>query len=166
MHIRRATADDLPVIMAIFAHAREFMVAHGNPTQWAHNGWPPQELIEEDIAVGKSYVCVNGDRVVGTFYFEHGHDIDPTYRTIEDGAWIGNDTYSVVHRIASDHSVRGIGTACLEWAFEQHGHVRIDTHEDNTVFQNLLAKLGYSRCGIIHLIPSGDPRIAYEKVRA
>ena len=56
----------------------------------------------------------------------------------------------------------GVGTRCIQWAMEQSGHVRIDTHVDNTVMQSLLLKLGFVRCGIIHVQEDPDPRIAYE----
>ena len=82
---------------------------------------------------------------------------------IEDGAWVGSDNYGVVHRIASDGSVRGVGAFCINWAFDQCGHLRIDTHPDNAVMQRLLDKLGFTRCGIIRVQEDDDPRFAYEK---
>ena len=72
--------------------------------------------------------------------------------------------YRVVHRLAGDGSVKGIGSACLEWAFGQCGHLRIDTHGDNRVMQNLLKKSGFVYCGIIHVEEDDDPRLAYEKM--
>ena len=50
----------------------------------------------------------------------------------------------------------------MQWAFSEYPNVRIDTHEDNYVMQNMLKKLGYTYCGIIHL-ENGDPRLAYQK---
>ena len=165
MKIRKAAQEDLPRMMEIYAYAREFMAAHGNPNQWGKNNWPPRELIESDINAGKSYVCVNeAGRVIGTFYFIFGKDIEPTYREIENGAWIGDDTYGVVHRVASDGSEKGIGSFCLNWAFGQCGHLRIDTHDDNVVMQSMLTKLGFVHCGTIYVREDKDPRRAYEKV--
>jgi len=161
--IRNATPEDMDNIMSIYAHAREFMIAHGNPHQWAERSWPPEELIREDIATRKSYVCERADKVVGVFYYEYGNE-DPTYVNIEDGAWKSDAPYGVVHRIASDGSVSGIGSYCINWAYEQCGHIRIDTHGDNTVMQSLLKKLGFEYCGIIHVQEDNYPRIAYEKV--
>lgn len=150
--------------MEIYERARAFMAATGNPRQWGPNKWPPKELIRRDIAAGGSYVCLNEEgRVVGTFYFVQGEDAEPGYRTITDGAWRDGSPYGVVHRIATDHSERGIGAFCLNWAFEQCGHLRIDTHGDNTVMQNLLKKLGFVYCGIIRVAQDNDPRRAFEK---
>ncbi|MBQ6645795.1 MAG: hypothetical protein IJM56_03845 [Clostridia bacterium] len=69
----------------------------------------------------------------------------------------------MVHRIASDGSVRGMGSFCLNWAYGQCRHLRIDTHADNTVMQNLLKKLGFVHCGTIYVHEDNDPRLAYEK---
>ena len=40
-------------------------------------------------------------------------------------------------------------------------YLRIDTHEDNHVMQQAVQKLGFRKCGIIH-IADGTPRIAYD----
>ena len=98
------------------------------------------------------------------FFFDHGRDIEPTYRTIESGGWIGSDEYGVVHRIASDGRVRGTGKFCINWAYEQCGHLRMDTHGDNTIMQDLLTGLGFCKCGIIYVVEDDYPRYAYEKI--
>ena len=163
MEIRRSTEQDFERMMAIYAHARAFMAAHGNPNQWGPTHWPPEALIHSDIASGNSYVCEHGGRVVGTFYFIQGKDIEPTYANIVDGAWASDSPYGVVHRIAADGSVRGVGAYCINWAYAQCGHMRIDTHGDNAVMQRLLEKLGFERRGTIFVREDNDPRIAYEK---
>ena len=167
MTIRHSTPQDLDRMMEIYAHARSFMAAHGNPNQWGPTQWPPRALIEQDIREGHSYVCVGDDgRVAGTFDFIQGMDVEPTYRNITDGARLDDSPYGVVHRIATDGSARGVGAFCLNWAFDQCGHMRIDTHGDNAVMQRLLGKLGFIHCGTIHVEEDAFPRLAYEKVRA
>ena len=152
-------------MLAIYARARRFMAEHGNPNQWGPRQWPPEALLHRDIAEGHSYVCLNdADEVVGTFFFVQGKDVEPTYRIIEGGAWLDDSPYGVVHRIASDGSERGIGRFCLNWALDQCGHMRIDTHGDNTVMQNLVTSLGFVHCGTIYVTEDNDPRLAYEKV--
>ena len=165
MKIRKATEEDFNRIMEIYAFARDFMAKTGNPNQWGPTNWPPEALIHDDIRDGSSYVCINDDgKVIGVFYFTQGKDIEPTYREITDGDWLGDSTYGVVHRIASDGSEKGIGRFCISWAFEQCGHLRMDTHTDNVIMQNLLTKLGFVRCGIIYVVEDNYPRYAYEKV--
>ena len=165
MKIRKAAEEDFNRIMEIYAFARDFMAKTGNPNQWGPTNWPPEALIHDDIRDGSSYVCINDDgKVIGVFYFTQGKDIEPTYREITDGDWLGDSTYGVVHRIASDGSEKGIGRFCISWAFEQCGHLRMDTHTDNVIMQNLLTKLGFVRCGIIYVVEDNYPRYAYEKV--
>ena len=165
MKIRRTTDNDFDRIMEIYASARAFMAETGNPNQWGPTNWPPAELIRADIRDGCSYVCTNDkDDVIGVFFFRQGKDIEPTYQVISDGAWLDDSAYGVVHRIASARTEKGVGQFCLEWALEKCGHMRIDTHTDNAVMQNLLTKLGFIRCGIIYVTEDDNPRYAYEKV--
>ncbi len=164
MTIRHSTEADVERMMAIYRRAREFMASHGNPRQWGPTNWPPEALIRRDIEEGHSYVCLDGGgAVVATFFFTQGRDVEPTYRAITDGAWLDDSPYGVVHRIATDGSGKGVGAFCLNWAYAQCGHLRIDTHGDNAVMQNLLKKLGFVRCGTIYVEEDDDPRLAYEK---
>lgn len=163
--VRPARTEDLPDMLRIYESARAFMVQSGNARQWStdHHGgvaWPPQAVLEADIAAGHSFVCLAGDRLVGTFCFLPGPD--PTYAVI-DGAWKDDAPYHVVHRIASDGSTPGVGSFCLNWAYRKAGHLRMDTHGDNRPMQHLLQKLGFAYCGIIHVEEDDDPRLAYEK---
>lgn len=164
MEIRHTEAEDLPRLLEIYAYARTFMKEHGNPRQWGATNWPPEALLKEDIAARRSYVCVECGRVVGTFVFVSGVDIEPTYREITGGSWMDDSAYGVIHRLAGDGSVKGIGKTCIQWACEQCSHLRVDTHPDNIVLQTMLTKLGFTQCGIIHVIEDSDPRLAYEKL--
>ena len=162
MQIRKAKPEDLDRILQIYSHARAFMAAHGNPRQW-RDVWPPEELIRQDIRDQDSYVCEEDGRVVAVFYYIFGKDIEPTYADITEGAWKDDSPYGVVHRIASSGEVRGAGSFCLQWAYEQSGHLRIDTHGDNWVMQDMLKKNGFVYCGTIYVVEDNDPRRAYEK---
>ena len=148
MVIRHSTEQDFDRMMEIYSYARKYMAEHGNPNQWGPTNWPPEKLIHSDIRNGNSYVCLNDEgKVIGTFFFIHGEDIEPTYRDITEGGWLDDSPYGVVHRIAADGSEKGIGAFCINWAFDQCGHLKIDTHGDNVVMQNLVKKLGSGRCG-------------------
>lgn len=160
--VRKTLPKDLPRVLEIYQYARQFMAHSGNPHQWG-DFWPPIDLLRQDIAAGDSYVCECNGRLVGTFFYQFGPDIDPTYRVINDGAWQDDSAYGVMHRLAGDGSVRGIGKACIEWCYARCGHLRIDTHGDNRVMQNLLRKLGFVYCGVIYVEKDNDPRLAFEK---
>ena len=167
MRIRHSAEADLWRIMEIYSFARKYMAEHGNPNQWGPANWPPETLIRSDIRNGNSYVCLNDEgNVIGTFFFIQGQAIEPTYREITDGAWLDDSPYGVVHRIAGDGSEKGIGAFCINWAFEQCGHLRIDTHGDNIVMQNLVKKLGFVHCGTIYVEEDNNPRLAFEKTAA
>ena len=135
IRIRLATLSDLNKLMGIFDTARRFMQSTGNANQWI-NGYPQRELIMHEINSGHCYVCINEqESVAGTFCFIQGPD--PTYSRIDEGDWLDNDPYWVIHRIASDGSCRGIFEACINWCEKQTPNLRVDTHADNKIMQNL-----------------------------
>lgn len=164
MEIRHTRQEDLTRVMEIYARARDFMARQGNPRQWGATHWPPEELIRRDIREGRSYACTSSGQVAGVFFFDQGENIEPLYAEIQEGAWLAGGPYGVVHRMAGDGVTKGVGAFCLAWALEQCGHLRVDTHRDNLVMQNLLAKEGFTYCGIIHVDVDPDPRLAYEKL--
>ena len=159
MEIRKTRPEELDEVMEIYAYARQFMAEHGNAGQWGTTK-PGREEVAADIEQGHSYVCVEQGEIAAVFYYKEG--VDPTYVKIYEGAWVNDAPYGVVHRIASAGKVKGAGSFCLNWAFQQCGNLKIDTHRDNTVMQNTLKKNGFVQCGIIYL-EDGDERLAYQK---
>lgn len=155
--VRNAVSEDLDRIDEIYAFARAFMEKTGNPNQWGKTN-PPHEWLVDDIKNKLLHVITDESGIHGVFYFYIGED--PTYGEIEDGAWCSSEPYGTIHRIASDGS-GGILRTAVAFCKEQIDHIRIDTHHDNVVMQNAVAKLGFQRSGIIHLA-NGSPRIAYE----
>jgi predicted GNAT family N-acyltransferase len=160
MKIRNTRLDELDAVMEVYAYARKFMAAHDNPNQWKNNK-PSREQIESDIKRGHHYVCEENGQIAAVFYF--AHETDPTYVKIYDGAWLNEEDYSVVHRIASSGIVKGAGSFCMEWASAQSSNLKIDTHADNYVMQNMLKKCGFQQCGTIYL-ENGEPRIGFQKI--
>lgn len=80
--IRKATKEDLPAILPVYAAARAYMRKNGNMTQWDGIDAPELQL-ENDIRLGQLYVWEK-DGIHGVFAFIIGEDA--TYQTIEDGA--------------------------------------------------------------------------------
>lgn len=161
MEIRKTRIDELDQVMEIYAKARRFMAEHDNPTQWGQNK-PSREQIESDIRAEKSHVCVENGELAAVFYF--AKETDPTYAKIYDGQWLNEEDYAVVHRIASAGIAKGAGSYCMNWACAQAENVRIDTHENNYVMQNMLKKNGFVHCGTIYL-EDGEPRLAFHRRR-
>lgn len=157
--IRKTEPGDLPVVMKLYARARIFMAEHGNPHQWG-DSYPEQRMIEQDIRQGNSYVCIVEGRIAATFFYQLGED--PYYLPIEGGQWLNEEPYGVIHRITSDGQTKGVASFCLNWALNQCGNVKIDTHRDNVVMQNMLKKNEFTFCGIIHE-EHGEERLAYQR---
>lgn len=158
MKIRKAEKKDLADILRIYDHARKFMAQNGNPDQWADK-YPSGERIVRDIEEQISYVCTEDRQIRGVFVFFEGED--PTYQVIENGSWRREQSYGVIHRVASDGTVRGVAEACFTYCKNQTGYLRIDTHKDNIPMQKVLEKNGFCQCGIIHT-EDGSKRIAYD----
>ena len=157
--IRLATYDDIPAIMPVIDAARELMHSSGNVNQWI-NGYPSEEVIHADIARDGGFLVTDDERIVAYFAFLPAPE--PTYEKIYDGAWLNDEPYYVIHRLASWPDVHGIWDCVLEWAFERTCTLRVDTHRDNHIMQHNILKHGFTYCGIIYLL-SGDERLAYQK---
>lgn len=158
--IRPAEAYDLDRIMQIFDAAKKFMRSKGNLKQWT-GGYPQRELIAKEISLGHCHVCTDTTgNIAATFCLIPSPD--HTYATIYDGHWLNDEPYHVIHRLASDGSVKGIGKICIDWCILHYGELRIDTHADNIVMQALAEHCGFVKCGIIY-IDDGTPRIAYQR---
>lgn len=157
--IRKAVAEDLPRIEDVYETARQFMRANGNHSQWDAQD-APELRSREDIEAGWLYV-LEDEEIHAVFVFWKGKD--PLYAVIEQGQWKSEEKYGVVHRVASDGTVRNVLGQVMEFCKSQIAHLRIDTHEDNKVMQHVLEKNGFQRCGIIY-VNDGTPRIAYELV--
>ena len=161
MMIRPAKERDLDRILQIYADARTFMREHGNPDQWGEN-YPPEDMIREDIARGDSFVCGEDDEILAVFFYAEGND--PTYEYIENGAWLNDRPYAVIHRIAVAARGRGVAAFCFDYALSRCPNIKIDTHEQNLAMQRALERNGFTRCGTIY-VGDGTPRIAYQKCK-
>ena len=157
VHFRPAVPADLPVLLSIYEEARAFMRQSGNPDQWT-GGYPGAELLQDDMAKQQLYVCEEAGQIQAVFCYFRG--VDPTYLRIYDGAWLNDEPYGVIHRIAVRAQGKGIAKLCYMWALAQCNELRIDTHWQNIPMQRSLEKFGFTRCGRIYLL-SGDERIAY-----
>lgn len=157
--IRKARETDLPRVLEIYAAARAFMRANGNPTQW-QGGHPKESALQEDIALGRLYVAEEDGRIWGCFVLTAGPD--DTYRVIENGSWSCEDAYGVIHRVACDGTGKGLVAKCIAFAAQTYPYLRVDTHRDNLPMQRALEKEGFAKRGIIY-VSDGTPRIAYDR---
>ncbi len=158
LEVRKTAVEDLDEVEKIYIHARKQMAINGNPTQWG-NDRPSMELVKKDIAEGNSYVVLNDGRITATFAYIIG--IEPTYLDI-DGAWLNDEPYGTIHRIASLNEVKGIFDFVIDYVSGYRTDIRIDTHRDNRIMLHLIEKNGFERCGII-IVDDGTERIAFQK---
>ncbi len=159
MNIRKSKIEDIPTLLEIAEEARQIMRESGNMNQWT-DGYPSLDVFEEDITRNVSYVIEREGTLVATFALIPGPDI--TYNKIYEGAWLNEDPYYVIHRIASRKGAKGVLKEALDYGFEKTENIRIDTHRDNVIMQHLLRKYGFAYCGIIYLL-NGDERLAFQK---
>ena len=160
MIIRNSTAEDINEVITCINMARQQMRNSGNTVQWT-NGYPSKELMLQSIAQGHNFLIINNDEIVATFDFIIGNELN--YDIIENGNWLNEEKYGVIHRLASTGKAKGVARLCLEWCFSQFPNIRIDTHETNVAMQKVLDGLGYKRCGIIY-VADGTPRLAFQKI--
>ena len=165
MEIHKSRIEDIEKMMCVIHEAQESMHANGIP-QW-QDGYPNEEVISWDIQTGNSYVLVEDGNVIGTAYIVAGYE--PNYDYIEEGKWLNDHPYVVVHRIAISKDYKGKDCARQLMVFAEsvagmhHLHdIRIDTHHQNLPMRKFLSKLGYHACGTVYL-KNGDKRIAYQR---
>ena len=169
MVIRPATPADIPALRPVFEAAKGIMRADGNPDQWSAPGFPDDSLLLRDIAREGGFVIESvissgaegGVEKSIIAYFALLPSPEPTYDYI-DGAWLTDEPYGVIHRMASYPDVHGIFSAVIDYAASRFAHLRIDTHRDNRIMQHLIEKHGFTCCGIIWL-EDGTERLAYER---
>jgi hypothetical protein len=159
MNIRYTTAQDLEKVMNIYAYARAQMKKNGNPNQWGDSR-PSVETVKADINRRNSFLVTEADEICGVFAFIIGKD--PTYAVIEDGHWLNDAPYGVIHRVASSGRCSGIMDFVLNYCEALTSNIRIDTHRDNIIMQHILESHHYTKCGTIYT-DDGTPRIAYQK---
>ena len=163
MKIRKARRTEAEVCYSFINDAREYHAKLGF-IQW-HEEYPVLKTIIDDINAGIGYVFVDdNDEPIGYFCFIVGDE--PAYKVIE-GAWLNDNPYAVVHRMAFSKNIRGKG-ACGE-AMDLLKKlalslgiktIRVDTQEENKVMQHILEREGFEHCGYVQF--DGGPKLAYQ----
>ena len=156
--ILTAKQAELDEIMNLIEGSRKIMIANGNPNQWPA-GYPSKDMVAKDLAEKKCRIIKFNDTVAGSFVVTAGPD--PTYLKIFDGHWLNDSPYIVIHRVTSNPRFQGVFSAVIAYCKALNGHIRVDTHKDNTIMQHLLKKHGFEYCGLIH-IENGEERLAFE----
>lgn len=161
---RPAEIADLEEIMTIIADAVGRMLREGKQ-QWDET-YPTSQHIATDIRNSDAYVIENERSVIayGAVVFTG----EEAYESLR-GAWLSDQPYVVVHRMAVAQTLQGRGLARIFLESTESlaqskgiGSFRIDTNFDNFPMLHLLDKCGFTYCGDIRY--SGGVRRAYEKL--
>ena len=159
MQIRITSPDDLKFIEGAYEHARAFMQANGNATQWPDD-YPSMDIVRADLEQGYAYIVADDEGPLAVFSFAPGPD--ETYAEIE-GFWHSDADYYVIHRVAAVRG-RGIARAIFSFAAERADYLRCDTHEDNAPMRRALTSFGFRECGTI-TVANGTERVAYDWIK-
>lgn len=162
---RKSKLDDIENIMKIIKEAQNDLKIK-KINQW-QNGYPDIKTIKKDILMGNSYVLEDDMNIIGTMALIFGNE--PTYEYIDEGKWLTEDKYAVIHRIAikSTYKRNGIGKKIMGEAErltlnKNINYIRIDTHRQNITMINFLKNLEFHYSGIIYL-ENKEERLAFEK---
>lgn len=165
MQFIKATPQDMPEIMAIINDAKEMLKENGID-QW-QKGYPNEAVMLQDINNEDLYFAKIKGKSVAILALVF--DEDPNYLHIEEGKWLTDLRYSVIHRVAVGKGQLGKGIMGRIFTYSEEltlekglQSMRIDTHPENKSMQRALTKAGYQYCGHVFM-SNGDLRYAYEK---
>lgn len=166
---RQATSGDVERILQIIAQAQRQMREAGSQ-QW-QNGYPAREHIESDLQRGYGYILQRPGTTRHDAVIAYGavvFDGERAYDAIEQGTWLGEGDYVVLHRLAVADGAKEQGVAGeyfrrTEQMARERGvaSFRVDTNFDNHRMLHILDREGFAYCGKVRY-DSGE-RLAFEK---
>ena len=166
MNFRKAENSEISEIMKIIKAAQNYLKKEGID-QWQNN-YPNSDTIKEDIKNDNSYLITKEQQIIATAAIIFGDD--STYHYIEDGDWIADGKYGVIHRAAvlEEYKGQGIMAEIFKETYRLGKNknvksIRIDTHLENFAMQRAIEKENFEYCGIIYT-RDGSKRRAYEKL--
>lgn len=158
--IRKAEEKDISAIIHIINQAKQYLAEKKIP-QW-QSGYPEEIDIEEDLQNGGGYVAEEDGDILGYCFIKIMQDHN--YDVIENGHWLNEEPYAVLHRTCVHNDAKGKGVAgrFVETAESLCANVRADTHVLNQSMRKMLEKHGFVPCGTVYM-EDGTPRIGYQK---
>ena len=169
--IRKATAEDIPAIAAIYDEIHDREEAGEVTTGWLRGVYPVQKTAEDAVARGDMYVQVAGGddsnaagQVVGTAILNQ-LQVD----VYADGEWqypAEDSEVMVIHTliISRKTDLKGLGSDFLAYyeAFAlEHGckYLRLDTNARNAAARAFYKRHGYKEIGIVPTVFNGIPGV-------
>lgn len=164
MTLRKATAADTNIIWEILQQAIAQRKRDGSD-QW-QDGYPNLQTVEKDIDNGYGYLLTEESNILA--YAAIIFETEPAYENIE-GAWLTNDDYVVIHRVAVSETAKGKGIATQLFQLieplaisKNVFSIKVDTNFDNMPMLKIVDRLGYTYCGEVFF--RGAARKAFEKI--
>lgn len=168
IRLEPASSGDSSACFAAICEGRAFQGKQGI-LQWTEN-YPTEDTVREDIARRRGYRIMCGDALAG--YLCIDFESDPLYASIR-GAWNTGEPYVVVHRMAFLNAFRGRGLASAVFRLVEDvargrgvRFFRVDTDETNARMQHVLARNGFTRCGIVVYPGDQGEKVAFDKTIA
>ena len=158
LQIRKVLIEEFDKVLSIYSAARQIMRENGNLEQWG-DGYPYPEIIKSDIETGALYGVEENGELCAVFAFLENPD--PDYNELIEGAWLNENPYRPIHRVASNGKKKGVLSIILDFCKSFGVDLKIDTHRDNKRMQHLLLKNGFVYCGVALLLPD-KIRLAYQ----
>ena len=177
--IRKATAEDIPAITAIYDEIHDREEAGEVTTGWLRGVYPVQKTAEDAVARGDMYVQVVDEadsetvesdsatasgQVVGTAILNQ-LQVD----VYADGEWqypAEDSEVMVIHTliISRKTDLKGLGSDFLAYyeAFAlEHGckYLRLDTNARNAAARAFYKRHGYKEIGIVPTVFNGIPGV-------
>ena len=162
-NFRKATIENVDQIWPILQQAIARRKKDGSD-QW-QDGYPNQEVVQQDIEKGVGYVLTDDETIVG--YTAILINDEPAYNDLK-GNWLTNGDFVVVHRLAISDDYIGKGLAQKMMLYTEGFalqknifSVKVDTNFDNIPMLKIFEKLGYTYCGEVTF--RAGTRKAFEK---
>ena len=164
--IRKATQDDIDVILKLTNACAEFMISK-SIFQW-NEAYPSKVAFEKDINREELYVLDNNNTIIGCVVISTL--IDEEYKLVN---WLTPNRNNIyIHRLAV-HPIfqkQGFAQQLMTFAEEfsknrKYDSIRLDTFSKNKGNQQFYEQRGYQRLETIHYpLQSEDGFYCYELV--
>ena len=164
MELIRAAESDYEEVLALYRRAADLMQREGS-TQWHWGVYPTDEMILEDIRMGRQYIQ-RADGVIAAVVSITDQS-EPEYDAVP---WTGGMYPVYFHRLAVDPQMQGAGIAGgvlddLMQVLRGMGYdcVRCDTSMRNRRALRLYEKMGLRPCGHLRWPDSEEDFMAFDK---
>ena len=161
---RKATANDIDAIAAIYGEIHTEEEAGRTTTGWQRAIYPTRKTAEYSVALGDMFVAEQDGSIVAAARINR-EQVD-VYAHVPWAHAAPDDEVMVLHTLVVSPAVKGRGLGSSFVAFyEQHARekgcsvLRMDTNERNLAARALYKKLGYREAGVMPCVFNGIPGV-------